>query len=147
MIRVITPPIDRAYPVAMQDPGDDDLTRLIALQRSLESRTAALADSATEVLQAGEAVLEFAAHEEAAFFPLLPLLDPAARAELGEEHGNLAADLQLLRWLVATTPDSPDVAALAAALARRIREHIARDGRLLSQALRLRAGHAREPDR
>jgi hypothetical protein len=114
-----------------------DLRRLTALQRELEARTRTLGTDAKDVLETGRAVLTFAEREEAAVFPLLPLLDPAARAELADEHQLLASDLQLLQWLRDTTPESPDVEALAEALARRMRNHIARDGRLLAQAMRL----------
>jgi hypothetical protein len=67
----------------------------------------------------------------------LPLLDPMARAELGHEHRELDEDLKLLEWLVTTTPDSPDVDILAAAVVRRMRNHVERDGRLLLRASRL----------
>lgn len=114
-----------------------ELTRLMNAQRELADRMMRLGAEAGDVLKAGAQVLEFAAREESAFFPLLPLLDPAVRAELGGDHEQLAEDLQLLEWLVATTPDSPDVATLADALARRMRTHIERDGRLLAQAARM----------
>lgn len=121
----------------MDHAASGELTRLMNVQRELADRMTRLGAEAGDVLEAGAQVLEFAAREEAAFFPLLPLLDPAVRAELGGDHEQLAADLQLLEWLVATTPDSPDVAMLAEALARRMRTHIERDGRLLAQAARL----------
>jgi hypothetical protein len=117
----------------------DTLERLRALQRSLEDRTSALDGSAAAVLDIGPSVLEFAASEELAFLPLLELLDPAVRTELAREHDSLTEDLALLRWLAATTPDSTDVSVLAQALTGRIRNHIARDGRLLTQASRLSA--------
>jgi hypothetical protein len=123
----------------MEQTGSADLTRLIESQRALAERMTRLGAAADEVLRAGAQVLAFAEREEAAFFPLLPLLDPAARAELGGEHEQLAEDLQLLEWLLTTTPDSPDVGTLADALARRMRTHIERDGRLLAQAARMAA--------
>ncbi len=113
------------------------LDRLLQLQRALEARTIAVEPSAAAVLEVGRAVLEFAGSEEEAFFHVLPLLDPAVRSELADEHERLGEDLQLLQWLVSTTPDSPDVASLAAALARRMHAHVERDGRLLAHALRL----------
>jgi hypothetical protein len=125
--------------------GADALRRLLDLQRALEARTTGLEQSPASVLEVGHAVLEFASSEEQAFFPLLPLLDPAVRSELGDEHEQLAEDLQLLQWLVSTTPDSPDVASLADALARRMHAHVARDGRLLAHAARL-AGLAGQPE-
>jgi hypothetical protein len=113
------------------------IAELLDMQRSLAARTRDLAGDASAVLRTGREVLTFAEREEAAFFPLLPLLDPAALAELGDEHQQLADDLDLLESLVTTTPDSPDVAVLADALARRMASHIARDGRLLAQAARM----------
>lgn len=116
-----------------------DLARLAELQRELEARVGAVDGSAAAVLEVGAAVLRFAELEQTAFFPILPLLDPAAHAELGGEHARLRDDLDLLASLAATTPDSPDVAILAQAIAKRMCEHIARDGRLLAQAARLSA--------
>ena len=114
----------------------DALKQLLDVQRGLEARTAA-AGSPASVLEAGRLLLEFAESEERAFFPVLPLLDPEARAELGGEHEQLAEDLDLLEGLIATTPDSPDVTTLTEALARHMHAHVARDGRLLAHALRL----------
>ena len=115
----------------------DDLEGLLAQQRSLLERLNAVVPVAGDVLELGTEVLRFAELEEQAFFPLLPLLDPIARAELGHEHDEISEDLQLLEWLIATTPDSPDVEILAAAVLRRARAHVERDGRLLLQASRL----------
>lgn len=119
------------------------MTRLLEEQRTLERRLAGAEPSPGEVAEIGAAVLAFAESEESAFFPVLPLLDPSVREELGGEHTALADDLRLLESLMGTTPDSPDVTALSTAVARRIRTHIARDGRLLAQAIRLRAFGAR----
>lgn len=112
----------------------DDLEGLLAQQRSLLERLDALGPAPGEVLELGTEVLRFAEQEERAFFPLLPLLDPVARAELGHEHDEIGEDLKLLEWLIATTPDSPDVEILAAAVVRRVRQHVERDGRLLRRA-------------
>lgn len=127
---------------------ESSLRQLLESQRALEAQTATLGGSPGAVLVVGEAVLAFASLEASALFPLLPLLDPAVKTELADEHERLADDLQLLRWLVANTPDSPDVAELTGALARRMREHIARDGRLLAQASRLgeRTGEGQPPE-
>jgi hypothetical protein len=128
----------RAYPAVMTGHyGPDTLSRLLAIQQALEARTTAVEQAPASVLEVGKAVLDFASSEEEAFFPILPLLDPAVRSELGDEHEQLAEDLQLLEWLVSTTPDSPDVGTLSDALARRMHAHVARDGRLLAHALRL----------
>lgn len=139
MIPVIHGSSGQAYPACMTTGPHVEIDRLMELQRILEARTSGLGASAADVLKVGAAVLEFAEREEAAFFPLLPLLDPAAKADLGGEHEQLGENLQLLEWLVATTPDSPDVGILAEAIARRMRDHIARDGRLLAQAARMAA--------
>jgi hypothetical protein len=112
----------------------DDLEGLLAQQRALLERLAAVGHDAGEVLVLGTEVLRFAEFEERAFFPLLPLLDPIARAELGHEHDEIREDLKLLEWLLATTPDSPDVGILSAAVVRRVRAHVERDGRLLRRA-------------
>lgn len=69
---------------------------------------------------------------------LAELLDPVVRAELEGEYLQIAEDLELLQWLLATTPDSPDVAVLSASLARRMRAHVERDARLLSSAAKVR---------
>jgi hypothetical protein len=115
----------------------DDLHALMAQQRTLLERLDTVGGTPAELIQLGTEVLRFAEQEERAFFPLLPLLDPIARAELAHEHDEIGEDLELLRWLLATTPDSPDVAILAAAVVRRIRQHVERDGRLLLRASRL----------
>jgi hypothetical protein len=112
----------------------DDLEGLLAQQRALLERLAAVGHDAGEVLTLGTEVLRFAEFEERAFFPLLPLLDPIALAELGHEHDEIREDLKLLEWLLATTPDSPDVGILSAAVVRRVRAHVERDGRLLRRA-------------
>lgn len=117
--------------------GRADLEALVAQQRTLLTRLNAATPTAGEILALGQEVLRFAEHEEQAFFPLLPLLDPIARAELGHEHDEIGEDLKLLEWLLATTPDSPDVAILAHAVVRKIRNHVERDGRLLERASRL----------
>jgi len=127
----------RAYPAPMTSMVQVELQKLRDLQRVLEERTSDLEASANEVLAVGQAVLDFAEREEAALFPLLPLLDPAARAELGGEHEQLREDLDLLDYLARTSPESPDASTLAEAIARRMRSHIARDGRLLAQAERM----------
>jgi hypothetical protein len=62
------------------------------------------------------------------------LLDPAVQRDLAGEHEQIAEDLQLLEWLLRTTPDSPDVTVLTTSLLQRMRQHIDRDGRLLARA-------------
>jgi len=120
----------------MATPHELGLERLSAVEHSLKERLSRVGEDPAAVLAAGEEVLAFADLEERLFFPILPLLDPRARAELEQEHGRLADDLQLLRHLISGSPGSSDVAALASALAERLRTHIARDGRLIAQAQR-----------
>lgn len=139
MTPVIQGEVEPAYSSSMTTALQVEIDRLLELQGLLEAQTSGLGASAGDVLKVGTAVLEFAEREEAVFFPLLPLLDPAAKADLGGEHGQLAEDLELLDSLVTTTPESPDVGILAEAIARRMRAHIARDGRLLAQAARMAA--------
>ena len=113
------------------------LAALVAEQRTLDGVLRALPADPRQVLLAGEAVLQFAGHEEQALAAVSPLLDPAVHAELAREHEEFGEDLELLRWLLETTPDSPDVAVLTASLVRRMRQHVERDGRLLARAVLL----------
>ena len=124
----------------MRPTGQSVLAVLLAEQRDLATRTRGLDGDAGQVLAVGEALLSFAAREVEVFDTLAPLLDPAVEAELTSEHRQFAEDLELLEWLLQTTPDSPDVAMLSASLVRRMRQHIERDGRLLSRASILREG-------
>jgi hypothetical protein len=110
------------------------LDALLTEHRELHSHIEGLLASPRETLAAGEALLAFAKHEDAAFAALTPLLDPAVQAELSAEHQQIAEDLELLRWLLRTTPDSPDLSVLTTSLVRRMRRHIDRDGRLLARA-------------
>ena len=113
------------------------LGELIAEQRELEARIHDLHASPRETLVVGAALLAFAAREGEAFSALTPLLDPAVQAELETEHQRIAEDLELLDWLLQTSPMSPDVSVLNASLVRRMHLHICRDGRLLSRAAAL----------
>jgi len=126
----------------MRSTGQSVLAALLAEQHDLEARIHRLEGDPRQVLAVGDAVLSFASRENEAFDALTPLLDPAVEAELTSEHRQFAEDLELLEWLLQTTPDSPDVAMLSASLIRRMRQHIDRDGRLLSQASALREGRA-----
>ena len=121
----------------MATPSLKDLEDLAAFERSVSERLADADENPAAVLAAGAAVLAFAQVEERLFFPIVPLLDPLARAELEHEHEQLADDLQLLQSLFTTDPSCPDAAALATALAARLRSHLARDRRLIAHALRL----------
>ena len=122
----------------MRSTGQTVLAALLAGQRDLEARIHDLEADPRQVLEVGSALLAFAAREDEAFDTLAPLLDPAVEAELSDEHRQFAEDLELLQWLLQTTPESPDVAILTTSLIRRMRRHIDRDGRLLSRASALR---------
>jgi hypothetical protein len=113
------------------------LSALLAEQRDLEGRIRDLQASPGDTLAVGAALLKFAAREDAAFATLAPWLDPAAHAELAAEHQQFAEDLELLEWLLRTTPASPDVPMLTLSLIRRMRQHVDRDGRLLARAVML----------
>lgn len=114
--------------------GNPMIDALVAHQVDLASRLKHLGAHPDDTMAAGKALLAFADREEVAFSALAALLDPAAQAELSGEHRQIAEDLELLEWLLSTTPTSPDVAALSSSLARRMREHVERDGRLLARA-------------
>ena len=112
------------------------LISLLAEQRDLEERLQHQRGP-VETLALGRALLRFAARESAAFQTLAPLLDPAVQRDLATEHRQIADDLDLLAWMVQTTPDSGDVPVLANSLGQRMQHHINRDGRLLSRAVAL----------
>lgn len=110
------------------------LATLIDSQRAMEALVRQAGHSPQDVLEIGRQVLQFAEREEEAFRSLLPLMDNAVRTGLATEHEQFGEDLRLLEWLLAHTPDSPDVSALASSLARRMTDHLERDGRLLARA-------------
>ena len=134
MTSVITLDGADRYPALMPSNGHRILDALIAEHRDLQMYIESLLASPRETLAAGEALLAFAKHEDAAFSALTPLLDPAVSAELCAEHEQIADDLDLLDWLLRTAPDSPDLPVLTTSLVRRMRRHIDRDGRLLARA-------------
>ena len=121
------------------------LAALLAEQRALEERIHGLEARPEDALVVGEALLAFAAREESAFSAVARLLDPAVQRDLAGEHEQIAEDLQLLEWLLRTTPDSPDVTVLTTSLLRRMRQHVDRDGRLLARAAGL-GGHGGDGD-
>jgi len=135
----------RRYPAAMSSMAQPMLSALLAEQRDLEGRIRELQASPSDALAVGEALLAFAAREDEAFSTLAPLLDPAAHAELAAEHQQFAEDLELLEWLLRTTPGSPDVPMLTMSLIRRMRQHIDRDGRLLARAATLHGSQGSPP--
>lgn len=111
------------------------IAALLREHRLLEDRVHAMPASADQVLEVGQTLLAFARQEDEAFAALRPLLDPVVLSEMGEEHREIGGDLELLEWLVTSAPASPDVAVMTESLARRIRQHVSRDGRLLSRAV------------
>ena len=86
------------------------------------------------VLAAGRTLLGFARREDEAFATLTRWLDPAVLQEMQAEHDEITSDLELLEWLEEAVPDSPDAGVLAESLARRMLQHVSRDGRLLARA-------------
>jgi hypothetical protein len=120
--------------LCMPSIGPSMLAALLAEQRELDARLPDPGSTPEDTLAAGEALLRFASREGETFSALAPLLDPAAQAELAAEHQQFAQDLELLDWIVRTTPDSPDVQVLTASLGRRMRQHVDRDRRLLVRA-------------
>lgn len=92
------------------------------------------------VLAAGQTLLQFARQEDEALAAFGRLLEPAVINEMRAEHEEISQDLDLLAWLVSTTPDSPDASVLAESLARRMHRHVNRDGRLLARVAGLRLG-------
>jgi len=97
----------------------------------------ALNGCAEDVLEAGRTLLAFARHEDQAMAALTHLMEPAVLNELRTEHEEISHDLELLGWIVSTSPESPDASALAESLARRMHKHVSRDGRLLARAIGL----------
>jgi hypothetical protein len=125
----------------MQPPSAQcTLAALLSEQRALEAQIHGLVPCVEDMLVVGRALLAFAEREEKAFAAVTSLLDPAVHQDLAAEHQRLDEDLQLLDWLVRTTPESPDVPVLTASLLTRMQQHIDRDGRLLTRACGLSAG-------
>lgn len=117
-----------------QSLSKNTLGALLAEQRALEEQVHDLRLCAEQTLRVGEALLDFARREDQAFSAVAPLLDPVVQQGLAGEHRQFEEDLQLLEWLVKTTPESPDVLVLTVSLRTRMRQHIDRDGRLLARA-------------
>jgi hypothetical protein len=99
-----------------------------------------------DVLDLGTAVILHGALERRLLLAPSPVLDQAALAQLEEEHARLEDDLELLESILETNPDSPDVAPLCTALLERLRDHVARDDRVLYRLARgVRAEAGKEP--
>jgi len=88
-------------------------------------------ESVDAVLYLGAAVLLHGLLERLALHPGRELLDAAALRELEAEHARLSDDLRTLRELSLTSPASPDVETLAAAVFARLDGHLRRDARIL----------------
>lgn len=107
------------------------VSRVTRAHLRLARRVAEARPTPADVLDLGTAVILHGALERRWLLALRPMLDKAAVAQLDEEHERLEDDLELLESILDTTPDSPDVSPLCAALLERLREHVARDERLL----------------
>ena len=112
----------------------ETLVALLAEQRALEDQVHDLRLCAEQTLRVGQSLLAFGRREHEAFSAVAPLLDPVVQLSLEVEHRQFEDDLQLLEWLVKTTPESPDVLVLTVSLRTRMRQHVDRDGRLLARA-------------
>lgn len=135
MTPVIYPRARSRYPASMEPSlSHRTLTALLAEQQALEEQVHDLRLGAEQTLRVGNALLSFAQREDQAFSAVASLLDPIVQQDLAREHRQLEEDLQLLDWLVQTTPDSPDILVLTVSLRTRMRQHVDRDGRLLSRA-------------
>lgn len=136
MTRVIGGCRRRAYPPAMEQRRSSSsvLADLLQEHRELEALIRDTIASPARVLAAGRTLLGFARREDEAFSTLTRWLDPAVLEEMRAEHDEITSDLELLAWLEETTPESPDAAVLAESLARRMLQHVSRDGRLLARA-------------
>ena len=113
------------------------LSDLLEEHRALEAVIREMIASPPRVLAAGRTLLGFARREDDAFATLSRWLDPIVLEEMRAEHEEITSDLELLEWLAEATPDSPDASVLAESLARRMLQHVSRDGRLLARAARL----------
>ena len=135
MTQVIGEVAERSYPARMeQGPPHAVLVDLLRDHRALEDRVRELHPTPELVLAAGQTLLAFARQEDQAFSALNRLLEPAVLDEMRAEHEEISRDLELLDWLVTSSPESPDAAVLAESIARRMLRHVNRDGRLLARA-------------
>jgi hypothetical protein len=126
----------------MESPSSSSagLSSLLRAHEALEACIRDMDASPPAVLDAGRTLLDFARREDEMFGALARWLDPVVLKEMATEHDEIRLDLELLEWLLTTTPESPDAATLAESLARRMQQHVSRDGRLLSRAARLPGG-------
>jgi hypothetical protein len=141
MTWVIAEAPETSYPARMEQvPPHAVLVDLLREHRVLEDGMRELDPTPGLVLAVGQTLLAFARQEDEAFSALNRLLEPAVLDEMRAEHEEISRDLELLDWLVCSTPDSPDAAVLAASIASRMLRHVSRDGRLLARATGVRFG-------
>jgi hypothetical protein len=124
------------------------VTRVARAHVRLARRLAEARPRPADVLDLGTAVILHGALERRWLLALRPMLDKAAIAQFDQEHERLDDDLDLLESIVEANPDSPDVASLCTALLERLREHVARDERVLYRLARSARAEsvATEPD-
>jgi hypothetical protein len=110
----------------------DVLARLERTHRQLAARAGReTGGSPGAVLNLGLAVVLHGVVERIWLLDRQPLLEPAVRAALAEEHDRLLEDLELLDSIMSADGDSPDLRTLSQALLQRLQQHVARDDRLL----------------
>ncbi len=107
------------------------VSRVTRAHVRLARRLAEARPSPADVLDLGTAVVLHGALERRWLLSRRPMLDKAAIAQLDQEHERLDDDLELLESILDASPDSPDIGPLCAALLERLREHVARDERVL----------------
>lgn len=112
------------------------VSRVTRAHVRLARRLAQARPRPADVLDLGTAVILHGALERRWLLALRPMLDQAAIAQLDQEHERLDDDLELLESILDASPDSPDVGPLCAALLERLREHVARDERVLYRLAR-----------
>jgi hypothetical protein len=120
------------YRAAVPSPEDRALfERLAALHHGLAARLADPPPTPDALLDLGAAVIFHGALEGRWLSEHVPLLEPCVLARFAIEHERLADDLLLLQSIRETSPQSADVPVLCAALAARLRDHVARDEELI----------------
>lgn len=107
------------------------VSRVNRAHERLVRRLAEARPRPADVLNLGTAVVLHGALERRWLLDLRPVLDRAVVAQLDDEHERLADDLELLESILNANADSPDVGPLCSALLERLREHTARDERVL----------------
>lgn len=136
MTPIIGPGRRLPYPRGMEPSSHPSalLSGLLREHHLLEDCIRTMRITPPRILEAGRTLLAFAEQEDRALSVLARWLDPIVLEEMSAEHDEIGRDLELLEWLVRTTPESPDAMILAESLARRMHKHVTRDGRLLARA-------------